>query len=58
MMIETLVVLLLVVLVDVRWHLLHDHIVVGMRGSLSNVLLMLEMVVKCRMSIILLVDPN
>ncbi len=51
-------VLLLGVLVDGQGHLLHDHIVVGVRDSLWNVVLLLEMVVKCRMSIILLVDLN
>ncbi len=47
-------VLLLGVLVDGRWHLLHDHIVVGTRGSKWNVLVLLKVVVKSRITVLLM----
>ncbi len=47
---------LLLVVVEVYGggHLLHDHLVVGMRGCLWNVMLLLKLVVKCRMPVLLM----
>ncbi len=53
-MIEALVVLLLGVLVDGRWHVLHDHVVVGMRGSQCKVLVLLKVAVKSRITVLLM----
>ncbi len=51
MLIELLVV---VVEVDGGGHLLHDHLVVGMRGCLWNVLVLLKVVVKSRITVLLM----
>ncbi len=49
-----LLLLLQVVVVDGGRHVLHDHTVVGMRGSQWNVLVLLKLVVKSRETVLLM----
>ncbi len=56
-MVEILVVpllLLQVVVVDGGWHVLYEHAVAGMRGSQWNVLVLLKLVVKSRITELLM----
>ncbi len=55
-MVEILVVplLLQVVVVDGGRHVLHDHTVAGMRVSQWNVLVLLKLVVKSRVTVLLM----